>query len=141
MAKYNRNKFTFPGMHKQKHYYMYVLRLQNSFLYVGITDNPDRRLQEHISGQGSKVTQLYPPLERIDLRYIGFCTYGEAEYWEDYMTLTLMLQHGYQNVRGGHYVRVANRHIEDMLRNGQVKLYQKFGIDVRYTGIPLTKVG
>ena len=37
-------------------YYIYILRLQNSRLYVGSTNNLSRRLAEHCSGSGGKTT-------------------------------------------------------------------------------------
>lgn len=114
-------------------YYLYVLRLTGNFIYVGITDNPDRRYMEHVTGRGSYVTKMYPPLYREQLMSLGVMTYGQAEQYEDYWTLYYMSQYGYQNVRGGHYVRVSNIHIYNMLKNNK-KIYE-FGFTPQSLGI------
>ena len=37
-------------------YFVYLLRLSNDQIYVGLTKNLERRLQEHHSGSGCKTT-------------------------------------------------------------------------------------
>ena len=46
-------------------YCIYILRLQNSQLYVGSTDNLNRRLGEHLSGFGGRTTALSGPPELL----------------------------------------------------------------------------
>lgn len=113
---------------------MYVLILQHGFRYVGVTANVDRRMLEHMQGRGSVVTKMYPPIRRETLLYLGQMTYAQAEYYEDWYTLDLMERYGYQNVRGGHYVRLHNKHIYAMLQNNP-KIIIKFNKDVRRMGI------
>jgi putative endonuclease len=44
-------------------YYVYALKsLRRNYIYVGITDNLDRRLNEHNSGR-NKTTKPYKPFE------------------------------------------------------------------------------
>ena len=40
-------------------WYVYILECQNHDLYTGITDNLERRLQEHKSGKGGKFTRAF----------------------------------------------------------------------------------
>lgn len=42
-------------------YFVYILRLQNDQLYVGSTNDLERRLAEHQSGHGCKTTALFGP--------------------------------------------------------------------------------
>lgn len=129
-----RQQFNFPGKNIPKPYYLYVLRLQGGFRYVGITDNLDRRMMEHMTGRGSAVTRMYRPEYREKAVFLGVMTYAQAEYFEDWQTLTLMEYFGYQNVRGGHYVRLQNKHIYEMLKDNP-KIWMKFGKDVRRMGV------
>lgn len=79
---------------------VYVLSLENDKYYVGKTDNLDRRLFEHLNGQGRSAswTKKYKPLRVVE-------TYDEAGgLEEDKVTLAYMIQYGIDNVRGGPYV-------------------------------------
>jgi predicted GIY-YIG superfamily endonuclease len=77
--------------------YIYVLKLQHGKYYVGKTNNPERRLTEHIYGKGSEYTKVYPPLKQIELREI------KSEFDEDSCTKEYMAKYGIDNVRGGSY--------------------------------------
>ena len=48
-------------------YYIYMLRCSDDSLYTGITTEPGRRMQEHLSGagRGAKYTRSHPP-KRIE---------------------------------------------------------------------------
>ena len=39
-------------------YFVYMLQLRDGHLYVGITDNLGRRLEEHREGRGSRTTRI-----------------------------------------------------------------------------------
>jgi len=43
-------------------YYVYLLRLQNGLIYVGSTDDLERRYREHLDGIGSKATAESKPV-------------------------------------------------------------------------------
>ena len=55
---------------------VYVLRCRNNFLYIGITNNLDKRLGEHERGTGSKFVRSRRPFELI--KTIPCKTAGEA---------------------------------------------------------------
>jgi len=73
--------------------YVYVLRLQDDFYYVGTTENLSKRLHDHFHGQGSAWTQLHRPVSVVQVA-LG----GKAE--EKALTLSSMKLHGWKKVRG-----------------------------------------
>lgn len=79
---------------------IYVLKLQNGNYYVGKTDNPVRRFQEHINGGGSAWTKKYTPVA-LEKTYRM-----ESPLDEDNEVKKLMLKYGIGAVRGGSYSRV-----------------------------------
>ena len=44
-------------------WYVYILRCSNSALYTGITNDVERRFNEHIAGRGGKFTRSFTPEE------------------------------------------------------------------------------
>lgn len=44
-------------------WFLYVLRCGDGSLYCGITNNPDRRLEQHKAGTGARYTRGRSPLE------------------------------------------------------------------------------
>jgi len=44
---------------------VYVLKCRNNFLYIGLTNNIDRRLKEHERGTGSKFVRSQRPFELV----------------------------------------------------------------------------
>lgn len=73
--------------------YVYVLRLQGDFYYVGTTENLGKRLHDHFNGQGSAWTQLHRPVAVVEIE-LG----GRDE--EKNKTLRYMERYNWQNVRG-----------------------------------------
>ena len=58
----------------------YVLRCYNKTMYVGMTNQIDVRIKQHINRDGGKFTKRYKPLSVVELY---FCkTKKEASYWE-----------------------------------------------------------
>lgn len=47
--------------------YIYVLKLEQDKYYIGKTDNPNIRLENHFSSNGSEWTKLYKPLKIIEI--------------------------------------------------------------------------
>ena len=43
--------------------YIYVLKLESNKYYVGKTDNPDFRLNDHFTNNGSIWTKIYKPIQ------------------------------------------------------------------------------
>lgn len=48
-----------------KVWYVYILRCRDGTLYTGITDDLDRRLEQHNSGKGAKYTRGRGPVELL----------------------------------------------------------------------------
>ena len=46
-------------------WHVYLLRLENGTIYVGSTNDLNRRWEEHVSGRGSFATQQSRPIELI----------------------------------------------------------------------------
>lgn len=42
-------------MRTNKQHYIYTLNLEGEKKYVGITSNPEKRLNDHINGNGAKM--------------------------------------------------------------------------------------
>lgn len=105
-----------------KHFWLYVLLLENNKYYIGITSkkDPNARINEHKNGfysaQWVKKHNLVHTAEIINL---GNITETEASKLELQRTLQYMERYGYQNVRGGklnysgRYVKIGNRYFRD----------------------------
>ncbi|MDD5348381.1 MAG: GIY-YIG nuclease family protein [Candidatus Omnitrophica bacterium] len=59
-------------------YYVYILECTDRSLYTGITNNLERRLNEHFSGKGCRYTKANPALK--------------ARYHEEYPTRSAALK-------------------------------------------------
>jgi predicted GIY-YIG superfamily endonuclease len=79
---------------------IYVLRLQGGKYYVGKSDNPTKRLEEHRAGEGTEWTQIHTPIS-ID-KVIPM----RSKFDEDNVTKEYMSEYGIENVRGGSYTNV-----------------------------------
>jgi len=79
---------------------IYKLSLENNKTYIGKTTNVDRRMSEHFSGHGSKVTKKFAPLKG---KVIDVCHGYIADKVEQKHTETYIKKQGYDNVRGGTY--------------------------------------
>lgn len=79
---------------------IYILKLQGGRYYVGKSENPMKRYQEHMNGSGSAWTHKYKPLgiEKIIEKASPFD--------EDKWVKIYMSKHGIEKVRGGAYVLV-----------------------------------
>ena len=80
---------------------IYKLNLEGGKKYIGKTEDIDRRTDQHFSGNGSKVTKKFKPIDcKVIDEVPGFLSdFAEQEYTEDYID-----KYGYNNVRGGKYV-------------------------------------
>ena len=79
---------------------IYKMNLKGGKKYVGKTTDVDRRMNQHFSGNGSKVTKKFKPIDaKVVDEVPGFFSGDvEQEYTEDYIG-----KYGYENVRGGYY--------------------------------------
>lgn len=78
--------------------YIYILKLQKNKYYVGKTNYPNFRINEHFNSEASEWTKLYKPIEVF--RLIPNCD----DYDEDKYTKIYMDKYGIDNVRGGSFV-------------------------------------
>jgi len=80
--------------------FIYVLKLQQNKYYVGKTNNPTFRMDDHFNGGGSVWTQKYTPIKL--LKVIPNCDdYDEEKYTKIYMD-----KYGINNVRGGPFTSI-----------------------------------
>ena len=79
---------------------IYKMNLEGGKKYVGKTTDVDRRMDQHFSGNGAKVTKKFKPIDaKVVDEVPGFFSDDvEQEYTEEYMD-----KYGYENVRGGMY--------------------------------------
>ena len=79
---------------------IYKMNLKGGKKYVGKTTDVDRRMNQHFSGNGAKVTKKFKPINAkvIDEVPGFFSDEVEQEYTEEYIG-----KYGYENVRGGKY--------------------------------------
>jgi len=86
----------------KKHWWLYVLKLQNEKWYVGITSKtPEERYREHILKKGAYWTMKYKPLEIELVEDLGIVSKEHAENYENEISRSLMKERGLNNVRGG----------------------------------------
>lgn len=83
--------------------WIYILELTDGKYYVGKSDNPDIRIEDHFNGSdnASAWTKKYPPVKIIEK--IANCD----DYDEDKYTKMYMDKYGIDNVRGGSYVTIT----------------------------------
>ena len=79
--------------------YVYTLQLESGRYYVGWSQDIQTRIASHWLGVGAKWTQLYKPVEIVDVKEGGTLL-------ETLTTIALMCEKGYANVRGGSYCHV-----------------------------------
>lgn len=80
--------------------YIYALELKEGKYYIGKTNNPNFRLDNHFNSNGSEWTKLYKPLNVLQV--LPDCD----DYDEDKYTRKYMDKYGINNVRGGSFVSV-----------------------------------
>lgn len=52
-------------MNTEKQWYVYILQCADGSLYTGITNDPDRRLEQHNAGTASKCTRTRRPVKMV----------------------------------------------------------------------------
>lgn len=78
--------------------FIYALQLTHGKYYIGKTNNPNFRLKDHFSSNGSEWTKKYEPLKILEIK--DNCD----NYDEDKITRQYMDKYGIDNVRGGSFV-------------------------------------
>ena len=79
---------------------IYILKLQNDKYYVGATNNLDKRLREHMNGNGSEWTKRYK-MKSLHKLIHNCNTFDEDKYTKQYMN-----KFGINNVRGGSFCQI-----------------------------------
>ena len=80
--------------------FIYILLLELNKYYIGKTNNPDIRIDNHFNCYGSEWTKIYKPIKVYEL--ISDCD----SYDEDKYTLKYMEKEGINNVRGGSFSKI-----------------------------------
>lgn len=80
--------------------FIYIIKLEKGKYYIGKTNNPQFRLEQHFNSVGSEWTKLYKPIKVIELK--PNC----EDYDEDKITIQYMDKYGINNVRGGSFVSI-----------------------------------
>jgi predicted GIY-YIG superfamily endonuclease len=101
-----------------KNYTIYVLQCRDNRYYVGKTQHPNFRLDQHFNHNGSQWTIRYPPIKVIKL--IENCD----SFDEDKYTRILMSQFGIDNVRGGSFCQIElpseiKKHLEKEIQGAK----------------------
>src|ERR1035437_3329202 len=105
----------------KRHYWLYVLKLEDSNYYIGITTrNVDIRMREHLHGfAGARWTKKHKPIKVLDKKDMGVISSAEVEIYEQKVTEKYIKKYGLKNVRGGFltypgdYHRIGKRYFED----------------------------
>lgn len=86
-----------------RHWWLYVLRLEDSKYYVGITSKtPEVRMKEHQDGvRAAYWTAKHKPTEIIYREDLGIATQTQAEKRENKIVRAYMKKCGVNSVRGG----------------------------------------
>jgi hypothetical protein len=79
--------------------YIYILECLKYKYYVGKTNNPKFRLNDHFTGFGCVWTTKYKPIKLLEI-------FKGDQYDEDKYTLMYMEKYGIDNVRGGSYTQI-----------------------------------
>ncbi|MEJ8857849.1 GIY-YIG nuclease family protein [Variovorax robiniae] len=96
--------------------WLYVLALAGGKHYVGITSNMDRRFRQHAEGKAARWTALHP-VQGLSYSFnTSTRSSRTAELIEDQATIALMVKHGVDNVRGGHFCSIDPPGIKRELR-------------------------
>jgi hypothetical protein len=91
--------------------FIYVLKCEKGKYYVGRTENPSKRLEDHIQENGSAWTRKYKPTKII-------CLEKGSKFDEDKKVKECMSNFGIDNVRGGSYSSIE-------LDESEIKVIQK----------------
>ena len=78
--------------------YIYALKLEQNKYYIGKTNTPHFRIENHFNSNGSEWTKMYKPLSILEIK--PNCD----DYDEDKITRQYMDKYGVENVRGGSFV-------------------------------------
>ena len=81
---------------------VYRLKLENDKIYIGKSNDIEKRIWCHVNDNGSVWTKKYPVIERLPL----LSSFTHSRFWELEETLENMYAHGIDNVRGSMFSRI-----------------------------------
>ncbi len=94
---------------------LYVLELSDGKYYVGQSNEPDFRYQDHLLANGSKWTRMYPAISRPVCKELEFESLLEAKLHENWLTLHWMGMKGWENVRGGDFLVIEDYRLKELI--------------------------
>jgi predicted GIY-YIG superfamily endonuclease len=96
---------------------VYILELQDNKIYVGKSNNVEKRIDMHLTAQGSVFTKAYKPTGKRLPRLGNIASIGDAAERDE--TLRYMYVHGIQNVRGWKYtsIHLSKKEIQEAEEN------------------------
>jgi predicted GIY-YIG superfamily endonuclease len=95
---------------------IYKINCTNGKKYIGKTTDIERRIGQHATGNGAKVTKKFKPKT---FEVVDSCPGFFSDKLEQYHTEENITDHGYENVRGGTYTNSKTLH---KTRNGNRQL-------------------
>ena len=87
--------------------FIYKLDLEDGKIYIGKTGNLQKRMKQHFSGDGARVTKKFKP---IKCEVLDSCPGFLASEIEQLYTNKYIVEYGYNNVRGGKYTNSTSLH-------------------------------
>ena len=81
--------------------------LEDGKIYIGKTGNVQKRMKQHFSGDGARVTKKFKP---INCEVLDSCPGFLANEIEQLYTNKYIVEYGYNNVRGGKYTNSTSLH-------------------------------
>ena len=81
--------------------------LEDGKIYIGKTGNVQKRMKQHFSGDGARVTKKFKP---IKCEVLDSCPGFLANEIEQLYTNKYIVEYGYNNVRGGKYTNSTSLH-------------------------------
>lgn len=106
---------------------VYVLKCKNNYLYIGITNNLERRLKEHEQGTGSKFVRAWRPFELVKVIY---CKNGKE---------ARILEYRLKRLKRDKKIESLELKIEDVQRKGFI--LDKELTDVKVANSVLNQIG
>lgn len=86
-----------------KKHYVYSLNLKDEKKYVGMTSQPQKRINDHFSGNGSEWCKKHQP---VSINHIQECkNYSNAKKAETIVYYNMKKCHGSDSVRGAGHTR------------------------------------
>lgn len=103
--------------------FVYILQLEGGRYYVGSSNSPYKRINQHFNNEGTTWTKIHKPIEIVEI--IPNCdNYDEDKYTKIYMD-----KYGIDKVRGGSYCTMnldknTLKHLEREKRHCKNKCYK-----------------